>query len=153
MKVEYINPFLRATLETFVNMMNSPAKAGKMELRSSIEVEGSVCGFIELGGGVAGFVAISFPRVTAVRVSSKMVGEVVEMGPDVLDAVGEIANIVAGAAKKDLEAFKIQITLPKVISGVQKAIVPPSGIPLVAVPFDCAEGKFEVHICFKERSA
>lgn len=43
--------------------------------------------------------------------------ELTELDPDVMDAIGELTNIVIGYAKKYLTDFTMNISLPTVIKG------------------------------------
>ncbi|MDB5048410.1 MAG: putative Chemotaxis protein CheX [Fibrobacteres bacterium] len=67
----------------------------------------------------------------------------------VKDAIGELANIVAGAAKKDLSRFKIKISLPTVIAGENHSISGSEDASGMVIPFTYPEGGFDLTVCFK----
>src|SRR5690606_21185875 len=115
-KVEHVNPFINATIETFKSMVNCEAKPGKVFLLKTGKVHFDVSGIIGLSGGARGTVALSFPRITALKVVTSFGGmKVLALDDIVTDAIGELANIVAGAAKKHLSQYKISISLPTVV--------------------------------------
>jgi chemotaxis protein CheX len=149
-KVEHIQPFIQATSLTFTTMVKSEAKPGKMRLQSGNATHHDVSGIIGLSGGAKGSVALSFPQLTALNVISAFIGEkMTALDKDALDAIGELANIVAGSAKQDLSKYKIMISLPTVITGSNHTLSGPSNIPELIVPFETVYGPFDLLVCFK----
>jgi chemotaxis protein CheX len=148
-KAEHVNPFLKATIETFSTMADLKVVPGKIKLKEESDPSYDVSGIIGLGGGAKGTVALSFPRVTALGVVRAFMGEKVISTTKMVDAIGELANIVAGAAKRDLTQYKIQISLPTVILGEKHAINCPVDAINLMVPFDSPAGKFFLVLCFK----
>lgn len=147
MDVSYINPFISSTVTTFKTMMNTNVKAGNVSLKKGDSPLFDVSGIIGLTGEATGSVCISFPKLVALEVISTMLGMTVdEIGPDVVDGIGEIANIIAGNAKQDLAQFKINISLPNVIIGQDHSVTPPTGAPALIVPFDSSLGNFAMEI-------
>ena len=55
-------------------------------------------------------------------------------------------NIIVGNAKKDLEEYKISISLPGVITGKDYRIKWPDGIPIITVPFSSDIGNFTLNV-------
>ncbi len=149
-KVEHINPFIMATMETFKSMMSAEIKPGKVKLKQGSSLAHDVSGIIGLSGGARGSIAMSFPRITALKVVSAFVGEkVVTMDENVVDAIGELANIVAGAAKKDLSQYNITISLPSVVMGENHFVMEPKDVIAMIVPFETPYGTFDLAVCFK----
>lgn len=150
LKVEHINPFIRATRETFSTMVHTDARPGRPCLRTGRELHADISGVIGLSGGAKGSVALSFPRIPALRMASSFVGEkIVSLNGDVVDAVGELANIIAGSAKRELEEYKIAISLPTVVMGDKYALTnTPDVIPMV-VPFETDLGGFLLTVNFR----
>jgi chemotaxis protein CheX len=106
-------------------------------------------GIIGFSGRIVGSVVISFAKDTAVQVVNAFAGAEITPGtPDFADAIGEIANMVAGAAKKDLGA-EANITVPNVIMGVAHCVARPSDVPCLVVPCKCAAGTFAVEIAIR----
>jgi chemotaxis protein CheX len=152
-KVEHINPFIRATLETFSTMLKAETKPGKVALRTGKEMNSDISGIIGLSGGAKGSVALSFPRITALKVVSAFVGEkIVMMGDDVVDAIGELANIVAGSAKKDLADYRIATSLPTVVLGDKHGLTSKREVVPIVVPFESALGGFLLTVNFKSET-
>jgi chemotaxis protein CheX len=67
---------------------------------------------------------------------------------DFADAIGELANMVAGSAKSDLGVIA-NISLPSVIIGHGHTIARLSGVPCVVIPCRTAVGEFAVEVNIK----
>ncbi len=75
---------------------------------------------VGLAGTYSGLVSIHVPWPLALSFTSSMLGmEVTEIDDDVNDAMGEIANMIAGSFKQHLSkgGSDIQISTPSVING------------------------------------
>lgn len=148
-KVEHINPFVTATMETFKSMVKTAVTPGKISLVSTSHLKYDISGIIGLSGGAKGTVSLSFPRLTALKAVSEFIGEKqLALDDTVKDAVGELANIVAGAAKKDLTQYKISISLPSVIIGENHQVQGGKEVIPLAVPFESPLGSFHLVVGF-----
>lgn len=150
MDVAYINPFVVSTIETFKKMLNTDVKPGKVQLKNDTTHTYDISGVIGLSGEAQGSICLSFPKLIALKVVSTLVGSDIKIvGPDVSDAIGEIANIIAGNAKQHLTQFNLSISLPKVIIGKDHKIASQRGIPTIVVPFDSPIGNFAMEVSLK----
>jgi chemotaxis protein CheX len=153
LRVEHINPFLRATVETFRSMVKTEAVPGKVTLVNRELERFDVSGIIGLSGGARGTVSLCFPRITALKVLSAFASmRILALDDVAVDAVGELANIVAGAAKRDLTQYNIQISLPSVVLGENHELSGPKDIIPMAVPFATAHGTFKLIVRFKSET-
>jgi chemotaxis protein CheX len=151
-KVEHVNPFIKATLETFTMMVGVKATIGKPRLKGDTAVTHDVSGIIGLTGDAKGAVALSFPENTAIDTVARFIGEpLTEMSPDVHDAIGELANIIAGAAKRDLTDFKISISLPTVVSGAGHQIYEAKDVLSMLIPFQYDNFTFDLAVALKSK--
>jgi chemotaxis protein CheX len=148
-KAEHANPFVKAAIDTFQTMANLKVAPGKIRLKDKHTLPYDVSGIIGLSGGAKGMVALSFPKASALAVVRAFSGEKSISASKMVDAIGELANIVAGAAKKDLSQFKIKISLPTVITGDNHSIAGPVDTMCLVVPFDFPGGKFDLAVSFK----
>lgn len=150
LKVEHINPFIGATIETFETMVHTKVVPGKIALLKGTALQHDISGIIGLSGGAKGTVSLSFPKLTALKAVSAFMGEkVVMMDDSVRDAIGELANIVAGAAKKHLAEYKISISLPTVVIGDNHEVQGCKGVIPLSVPFESPLGLFNLIVSFK----
>lgn len=151
MKVKYINPFLKASLNLFTDYLGIGAKGGKPFLLPDPHDLYEVSGIIGLAGETVGAVVLSFSRETAIAMISKLEGKPYKaLGKEVIDGVGELINIIAGNAKQDLLEFRIEISLPGVITGNTYRIHWPEGIPVVCIPFTSELGDFTVNVSLRD---
>jgi len=150
-QAKYINPFLKASMNLFKEYLGLRAEAGKPFLLANVQDLDAVSAIIGLAGDTKGAVVLSFSRETAIAIVSKMSGrELKVLGNEVMDGVGELVNIIAGNAKQDLLEFRIEISLPGVITGNASKIHWPEGIPVVAIPFTTELGPFTVNVSLKD---
>ncbi|NTU59463.1 MAG: chemotaxis protein CheX [Deltaproteobacteria bacterium] len=152
MKAEILNPFISATRDVLQTMAGIDPRRGTPRLKGARDVSYDVSGVVGITGQVKGFVVLSFPKPAAFRVVSSFLGEpVTAVDEHVIDAVGELANMVAGGAKRVLSdvGYDMTISIPTVIVGKNHVITRPTGIPCFEVPFEIDVGAFSVELCLK----
>jgi chemotaxis protein CheX len=101
---------------------------------------GRVTGLIGVHGKVSGFVTVNMTERIAVKAVSGLLQEdFSELNAQVVDATGEITNIVVGGIKSALAnspwAF-LQITVPSVIIGQGYSIAYANGLEFINVLFE-----------------
>lgn len=154
MKIEYVNPFVDATVHTFKSMCGTePERSGKLELRESGFIATyDMVGVIGLSGGVKGAVLMTM----SVDVARKAVGaflmeEITEVNNDLMDGFGEILNIIAGAAAAKLEGMHINLALPTVVMGQNQQMHAKQGSPWVIIPMKFPGwGNFSLEVSMEE---
>lgn len=153
MNVAYINPIIGATKHVIDTMIHVPLMVGQPQLRDrqrQCRIY-KVSAAIQLAGSVAGQIVVSFTQGVALALADGLIGEQHrEIDADCLDALGEVANMIAGCAKKELGAGLVSISTPKLVPSGQ--ISYPLDMPFVVFPFDTAKGRFIVEIGFKEQA-
>ncbi|WP_025321709.1 chemotaxis protein CheX [Deferrisoma camini] len=152
MKAEIVNPFLHATVDVLRTMAGVEARRGAPRLKGAGEPSFDISGLVGLSGQVQGYVALSFREPAAFYVVGRFLGEPVqETNAQVRDAVGELANIVAGGAKRVLaeQGYDLKISIPTVVVGRNHTVSRPRGIPCIEIPFDTDGGPFRVELCLK----
>jgi len=150
MNVAYINPFISATMNFFKTMLRVDAAPGKPGIKHEPYPPHDISAVIGLSGEAQGSVALSFPKIVALKIVSAMLGsEIKIVGPELTDGIGEVVNIIAGNAKGDLTAFKLSISLPNIIIGKDHVVVSPTGAPTIVVPFTSVFGNFSMEVSLK----
>jgi len=155
MDVRFINPFLLSTVHVLKTMAFIEPIAGKPYLKEDQIATGDVSGVIGLTGDARGSLALTFSSSCIFAVLHNMLGERhEEISPEVMDAVGELTNMISGDARKRLEAdgFIINAALPTVISGKNHVIKHVLGGPSIIIPFSTAHGMFMVDVCLENRN-
>lgn len=150
--VNFINPFLIATVKVLETQASTKATAGQAYKKSPKEkFQGDVSGVIGLiSEAFSGSVVITFPAPTFLKVMSKMLGEeYTTVTKEIADGAGELTNIIFGQAKVLLneQGFGIKTAIPSVITGNDHSVLPMSSGPRVVVPFDTDSGPFFIEIC------
>ncbi len=150
---EYIQPLMDATEKTFELMLSNSVRFYDPTPINNFPSNAGVSGVIGLSGDVAGAVAVSFPTKTAQAVINKFCGmEVPVDSEDFTDAVGEIANMIAGATKAEFFGMNIDISCPTVIIGEGHTIQRPSGAKCVCIPCESDLGRFIVEIAIAPKT-
>jgi chemotaxis protein CheX len=153
MNVQFINPFLEATIDVLKTMAMLEPKAGKPYLKKGHQAKGDVSGIIGMTGSARGSLALSFSENSILKIVSNMLGENhTEINNDVRDAVGEITNMISGVARKKLEAlgFNISAAIPTVVAGKDHAILHVMGGPSIIIPFETDNGSFVIDVCLND---
>lgn len=151
MRVEFINPFVSSTQDVFQTMLNAGVSRGSLSLNLAHVAIHEISGLIGISGVCRGMVVVSLGEETAKRAAEAMLGSRPEsLDADVLDAIGELTNMIAGGAKTRLEQYELAIGLPTVICGSGQRIVFPSGTAPIVIPFESDIGPFSVQVGFAE---
>jgi chemotaxis protein CheX len=147
MQVELVNPFLAATVEVFRTMLACELSRGQPSIKRSHSPQYEVSGLIGLSGQRQGMVVVSLGRQTAIKATEILLGErPASVNSQVVDAVGEITNMIAGAAKAQLVQFQLSVGLPSVICGKNHLIGFPSNSTPIVLPFDSPLGPVCVEV-------
>lgn len=144
MNVQYINPFIKATQSVFSTML------GCQITRNGLSSSGShpkydISGIIGLSGKAKGTLVLSMSEVAALKAASALhLEEQTEFNSDVVDAIGELTNMIAGGAKAEVAHLKLRITIPTVIMGKDHVIEFPSNVTPVTINFTSEWGPLAV---------
>ncbi len=147
MDVQYINPFVLAIKRVFETMVHTKVRVGKPFVKHDPSASADVSGVIGFSGDAAGCVVLSFPSAVAVQTASKFAGMPIdESHPDFADAVGELANMVAGNAKKEFHGMNVSISLPSVIIGKEHMVSTSRAVPRIVIPCETDLGPVYVEV-------
>ena len=154
MDVRVINPVITALVDVLTTMAQMNPEIGKPRTKEDNRAPGVVTGIIDLQGKPkSGSVAISFSKGVALDLTHRMLRmEVTEIDDQVKDLVGEMANMVAGSAKRIMEeeGFDFRMTLPTVIAGKDHEIIHKVTGPKIILPFTADSGEFYIEVCFQK---
>lgn len=106
------------TQDVFSTMLGVELERETCGGRSAIQ--SNLTSMIGLGGGIRGVLAIHCPAAVARGITAGFLGmEVEELNEDVKDAIGEIANMVAGNLKVSYAAVgvDVELAIPTTIVG------------------------------------
>ena len=116
----YVKPFVKSTVHTFKDFVGFDLVAGNPHFSGrTLDFERDISAVIGLSGAVRGAVVISMQKSFALNITDTLVGSKhSELDDDVVDAIGEIVNIIAGNIKQYVDGGEqIVISLPTVVKG------------------------------------
>ena len=153
---QYIQPFIKTCTTVFHEFVNLDTEA-KMPyfLEKDAVTEWDISAIIGLTGEARGAVVISMKDDLAMKLTGILTGKMHKVLYDeVVDAVGELINIIAGNVKQELEdAFRLVISLPTIIHGKEHSLVwPDSKARVICIPFalaDSNESNFTLSIALE----
>ncbi len=152
MDVQFINPFMAATVHVLKTIARTDVSAGKPYIKKDSIARGDVSAVIGLTGNVSGTIAVSFTEKSILAIVSRMFGEKVsDLNDEIGDAVGEIANMISGQARQALEKMgrPLQAAIPTVIMGKGHQITHITSQPVIAIPFLMENDGFNIEVCFE----
>jgi chemotaxis protein CheX len=152
MDVKFINPFLYGTAEVLNKMANVKPVAGKPFAKTHDTAYGDVSGIIGMTGDAIGSLALTFSEKCIIGIVSKMLGESHnEINKEVLDAVGELTNMISGASRKLMEKdnLKVFAAIPTVVFGKNHTVRHVIQGPSIVIPFQTECGDFVIDVCLQ----
>lgn len=147
-----ITPFIRATKNVFDTMLRMPVSFGDPRVMSTADPHAHhVSGIIGLSGDLVGAVAVMFPKATADVCVRALAGPSADSDPELFaDAIGEIANMISGAAKAQYEGKTISISCPSVVIGTGHQLHPQSSTRSVCIPCQADGNPFDIVISLRK---
>ncbi len=144
-----IIPFVNSVRQVFSTMVGVPVTVDRPSIKSSPGAMYDVSSIIGFSGDVVGSVVVSYQEAAALKLVEAFAGTALELlSPDFADAVGELANMIAGSAKKDL-GVNASITIPNVVVGPAHSIARLKDVPCLVIPCKTPVGDFAVEISIK----
>lgn len=156
MKVEYVMPFVQASLNVMQQVMSIAPERGQLSARPEVFTSQQlniVCG---ITGDVQGQVIYGMSMVTADKIASLMIGQtVVQFDQLAASAIAELGNMISGNSMTLLAAqgFQCDITPPTIVKGTNVKIST-FNIPALVIPLKMpGMGEFEINVCLREGKA
>ena len=144
-----IVPFVNSVRSVFSTMVRVQTTIQRPYLKTDASEPHDVSSIIGFSGEVVGSVVVSLNREAAQKLVTAFAGSEIQMeSPDFADALGELSNMIAGGAKKDLGAM-VSITVPTVIIGRGHTVARLSDVPCVCIPCSTPVGDFVVEVNIK----
>jgi chemotaxis protein CheX len=115
------------------------------------DIFANVSGMIGLGGDLRGMLSVHCPAEAAKEITGALIGmEIAELDDDVKDAIGEIANMIAGNIKISFEraGVAVELAIPSSIIGKSFRICGFSGATRCLVKFSMPASSFWVELLY-----
>jgi len=142
---KYIQPFVDVCVNVFRDFIGTELEAERPHFIDKNDThEWDISAIIGLTGEARGAVVISMQKNLAGKLTGILTGsEHTDMDDEVIDAIGEIINIIAGNAKRGLEeSFRLVISLPTIVTGTNHNIQwPNDNARIICIPFKIFENE------------
>ena len=155
MNVAYLNPFITSTRNVFETMIKVPFTLGRPYLKKGDERLYKLFRLstvMQLSGTVNGVVVLHLTEGAALTLVTGLTSTpTMKIDADVMDAVGEIGNMIIGTARKDLPPGEHKISMPKVVRPGE--VIYPPGVVVIMIPADTGAGRFLLEIGLRTPAA
>ncbi len=155
MQANDIIPFLKATRSVFGTMLSMGVEFEEPTSPPPLEpARHHASGIIGISGDLVGALALLFPRQTAEKCVEALAGQPVDAEDELYaDAIGELANMICGAAKAQYEGKNVSISCPSVVTGEGHRVHQLSGVRSVCLPCSCDAGPFFIVVSLRSAEA
>ena len=112
----------------------------------------AISGVLGLAGDLCGLLSIHCPETLALAATGNLLGiEIERVDDDVRDAIGEIANMIAGGVKSALagDDMSLELSIPTTVTGCGYRVHSFSGARQLLIPFTTCCGRFWVELKYK----
>jgi chemotaxis protein CheX len=141
--------FVKSVRKVLSTMASVETVIERPRLKITMGPEYEYSGIIGFSGEIVGTVVVSFQHEAAVQLVNAFACSVLEPGSgDFSDAIGELTNMIVGAAKTDLGGNS-SISTPSVVMGQGHIVCRPSDIPCLVIPCKTSAGEFAVEVSVK----
>lgn len=148
MDAKLLNPFFGSAINVIKTMSMTEVTQGSPSLKQDCLAFGVVTGLIGLSGeGILGNMVLSFDKNSILAIVNRMLGETYKkVDNDVVDAVGELTNMICAGAKKELNelGYAIGMATPVVMTGNYVELTQLGKEPTITLPFTTPEGEFVI---------
>ena len=145
------NEIINGTKDVFSTMLMVDLENEVVIENKRCSIQSNMTSMIGLGGEIRGLLAIHCPASVAKAITGAFLGMVVEdLDDDVKDAIGEIANMVAGNLKVSYAKININIELaiPTSIIGESFHVSGVADANRIIVPLKMADETFWVELMY-----
>lgn len=147
--MDFAEHIVSATTDVFNTMIMLEASSGP-PLSERLTVFGnSVTALLGLSGALKGMLCIHCPEQGAKVITANLLGmEVEDLNEDVNDAMGELANMVAGGLKTRLTSIgkALELSIPTAIAGASYTVNSMSSAASITIPFMVEDWTFQVEL-------
>ena len=151
-KLDFINAFIESVSDTFDKMIGIQAKSKPPLKKVGNIAYGEYSAIISMcNDSSIGSLAISFPTPVIKIVAKNLLREEVDTEEELVDAVGELVNIIYGSSKKILEdssGIDYEMTTPEMLHGSDHEILHAGDTDVIVIPFTTEIGDFHLEISF-----
>lgn len=144
-----VKAFTDAAVDTLSTMAMLDLEKGEITRVEAFENTLDYTATMGLCGEREGLLVLSLESETARHIVAAMLGEdESEIDGDLVDGVGELANMIAGTAKTTLgkDDYHFELSIPAVIEGEKNIVTPQTGFKGVRMECSVGEAPFVIAI-------
>lgn len=141
-----VNCVEQGILETFATMFGT---VQAIRCDNISEACNGISVIISFVGDIPCSLIVTLPQETACAMTNHFAGfEIPYESEDMIDAAGEIVNVLAGPISANLiaEGLQAHMSLPTVVRGLNVEMVLSGHTPVVRLHFECPQGPFRLKI-------
>ncbi len=145
------NEIITGTQDVFSTMLMIDLESDTVIENKKCDIQSNLTSMIGLGGDIRGLLAIHCPAAVAQAITGAFLGmDIDELNDDVKDAIGEIANMIAGNLKVSCakEDINVELAIPTSIVGESFYVSGVAGADRIIVPFKMVDDTFWVELMY-----
>ncbi len=140
-------PFVESTTSIFSKMLGWTVELGTTIKSNRFQSNHDISGIIGFSGALKGTIVIGLNQEFAFAAAEAFFGgKPTEVDAEVLDMVGELANMIGGNAKERMTINGVNLGLPTVICGMGHRVSFGPGAQVEMLPFSCQHGLLTVEV-------
>jgi chemotaxis protein CheX len=153
MKVEYINPFVKAAISVVGMVLSEPPVKGELSMQPSIFTSQPVNVVFGVTGQVQGYVIFGMTLSVADRIASVMLGQPIKVFDQLAaSAIAELGNMTCGNALMHLAeaGFECDISPPTIVRG--QVEISTLSLPAVVIPLETGQGQLTILVGLQKKA-
>lgn len=140
-------PFIESTTSIFSKMLGWNVEVGNSKKSNRFQSNHDISGIIGFSGTLRGTIVIGLDQAFAFAAAEAFFGgKPTSVDEEVLDMVGELANMIGGNAKERMTITGVNLGLPTVICGKGHRVSFDPGAQVELLPFSCPHGPLTVEV-------
>jgi len=149
-----IASFVGAINKVLGTMVKTQVRFEDPFIKKAEDASHDVSGIIGFTGAITGSIVLGFPLDVAATLTTRFAG--IELTPDhedFTDAVGELVNMIAGAAKTAMQGGNVSISCPSVVIGHDHQVYQRKNLQIIVIPCISDAGRFVVELSLRRETA
>lgn len=144
---DFTTPFIESTTSIFSKMLGWNVELGTSKKSNRFQSNHDISGIIGFSGALRGTIVIGLDQEFAFAAAEAFFGgKPTTVDAEVLDMVGELANMIGGNAKERMTITGVNLGLPTVICGKGHKVSFDPGAQVELLPFSCPHGPLTVEV-------
>jgi len=144
---DFTTPFIESTKSIFAKMLGWDVELGTTKKSNRFQSNHDISGIIGFSGALRGTIVIGLDQEFAFAAAEAFFGgKPTSVDADVIDMVGELANMIGGNAKERITITGVNLGLPTVICGKGHRVSFDPGAQVELLPFSSPHGPLTIEV-------